>query len=181
MTKRPVSPPDLDLWRQVANSTKPLRGRARPRPAPPATEKPAPAAPARPRASPPPAAPPRKPAPPELISGRIANVDKRLAERFRRGQLPIEATLDLHGLTQGEAHDRLAGFIAVAASAGRRCVLVITGKGMWREDGGILREMVPRWLNEAPTRGRVLALATAQPRHGGAGALYLLLKRLRPE
>lgn len=180
MTKRPVNPPDLALWRQVTDSTKPLHGRARPKPAP-AAEKSEPPAPLKPRTPKPPALSPRTPAPPELVAGRIANVDKRLAERFRRGQLPIDATLDLHGLTQGEAHDRLSGFIAVSAAAGRRCLLIITGKGMWREDGGILREMVPRWLNEAPTRGRVLAVAPAQPRHGGAGALYLLLKRARSE
>ncbi|MGH6931600.1 MAG: Smr/MutS family protein [Dongiaceae bacterium] len=180
MAKRPVSPSDLDLWRKVAASAKPLPGRARSKPAP-AAPPPTPAASSSSPALPPLLSPPPRRPPPELTPGRIAGVDKRLAERLRRGQLPIEATLDLHGLTQGEAHDRLAGFIAVAAAAGRRCVLVITGKGMWRTDGGVLREMVPRWLNEAPTRGRVLALAPAQPRHGGAGALYLLLKRLRPE
>jgi DNA-nicking Smr family endonuclease len=87
--------------------------------------------------------------------------------------------LDLHGLTQEEAHRQLDGFLAHAAHAGRRCVLVITGKGVWREESGILKEMVPRWLNEAPNRGRVLAIATAQPRHGGSGALYVLLKRRR--
>jgi DNA-nicking Smr family endonuclease len=64
---------------------------------------------------------------------------------------------------------------------GRRCVLVITGKGIWRSEAGILREMVPRWLNEAPNRARVLAIAHAQPRHGGQGALYVLLKRKRQE
>jgi DNA-nicking Smr family endonuclease len=123
-----------------------------------------------------PALPPK---PPELEPGRFAGVDKRLAERLKRGQLPIEGMLDLHGLTQEEAHRQLDGFLALSATAGRRCVLVITGKGAWREEAGILREMVPRWLNEAPNRGRVLAIATAQPRHGGSGALYVLLKRRR--
>ena len=116
-----------------------------------------------------------------LAIGRIADVDKRLAERLRRGRLPIEGKLDLHGLTQGEAHDQLAGFIAVSQKRGHRCILVVTGKGLWREGAGILREMVPRWLNEAPNRARVLAIAHAQPRHGGTGALYLLLKRRREE
>ena len=58
-------------------------------------------------------------------------------------------------------------------------MLVITGKGVWRSDSGILKEMVPRWLNEVPNRARVLAIANAQPRHGGSGALYVLLKRRR--
>jgi DNA-nicking Smr family endonuclease len=127
---------------------------------------------------PPPAPPPK---PPELAPSRTAGVDKRLAERLKRGQLPIEAMLDLHGLTQEEAHRQLDGFLAQSARAGRRCVLIITGKGLWRTESGILREMVPRWLNEAPNRARVLAIAHAQPRHGGEGALYVLLKRKREE
>lgn len=126
-----------------------------------------------------PAPPPPKPEPPELAIGRIADVDKRLAERLRRGQLPIEGKLDLHGLTQQEAHDQLSGFIALSQKQGHRCILVVTGKGAWREGAGILREMVPRWLNERLNRARVLAIAQAQPQHGGAGALYILLKRLR--
>ncbi len=124
-----------------------------------------------------PVPPPAKP--PAVALGSMAGVDKRLAERLKRGQLPIEGTLDLHGLTQEEAHRQLDGFLAYAAAAGRRCLLVITGKGVWRSDSGILREMVPRWLNEAPNRARVLAIAAAQPRHGGSGALYVLLKRKR--
>lgn len=135
---------------------------------------------ARPARVPPPP-PPSSPKAPPLALDRIAGVDKRLAERLKRGQLAIDAMLDLHGLTQEEAHRQLDAFLAGAAHAGRRCLLVITGKGLWREDSGILREMVPRWLNEAPNRARVLAIARAQPRHGGAGALYVLLKRRREQ
>ncbi len=145
-----------------------------------ATPPQAPIEPAAPPAQP--KRPPRPaPTPPELAAGRIAGVDKRLAERLKRGQLPIEGMLDLHGLTQEEAHRQLDGFLALSANAGRRCVLVITGKGVWRPESGILREMVPRWLNEAPSRARVLAIAIAQPRHGGSGALYVLLKRRREQ
>jgi DNA-nicking Smr family endonuclease len=147
-------------------------------PEPPAAE---PSPPARAKRALPPPPPPPPPKPPELAPGRFAGVDKRLAERLRRGQLPVEAMLDLHGLTQEEAHRQLDGFLALSAQAGRRCVLVITGKGVWRPESGVLREMVPRWLNEAPNRARVLAIAHAQPRHGGTGALYLLLKRRREE
>ncbi|HEX7970035.1 MAG TPA: Smr/MutS family protein, partial [Stellaceae bacterium] len=102
----------------------------------------------------------------------------RNAERLRRGELGIEARLDLHGMTQEEAHRALDDFLACAQHAGRRCVLVITGKG-GAGRGGILRSAVPRWLNEAPNRARLLAFAAAQPKHGGAGALYLLLRRRR--
>jgi DNA-nicking Smr family endonuclease len=167
--------------RDVEPLRKPKGAKAKPAAAPsaPPQAQPSPAAkPAKPPA-PTPAAPKPPPAPPELAIGRIADVDKRLAERLRRGRLPIDGKLDLHGLTQGEAHDQLAGFIAVSQKRGHRCILVVTGKGLWREGAGILREMVPRWLNERPNRARVLAVVQAQPQHGGSGALYILLKRLR--
>jgi len=182
MAKRPPSPEESELWRTAMREAKPLK-RQRPAAKKAATASPpaeAVAPPARAKSPPPaPPAPPPPAQPPELATGRIAGVDKRLAERLKRGQLTIEGMLDLHGLTQEEAHRQLDGFLAHAAHAGRRCVLVITGKGVWRSDSGILREMVPRWLNEAPNRARVLAIANAQPRHGGSGALYVLLKRRR--
>ncbi len=177
MAKRTPSREESELWRTAMRDAKPLKRQRQ------AAKKSATAPPAEPAAPPtrplPPAPPPPPAKPPELAPGRIAGVDKRLAERLKRGQLPIEGMLDLHGLTQEEAHRQLDGFLALSANAGRRCVLVITGKGVWRADSGILREMVPRWLNEAPNRARVLAIATAQPRHGGSGALYVLLKRRR--
>ena len=184
MAKRTPSPEESELWRKAMQDAKPLqRGRrttkkaaaAAPPPASPAEPPP----PARSKRALPPPPPLLPPTPPALEPGRNAGVDKRLAERLKRGQLPIEGMLDLHGLTQEEAHRQLDGFLAHAAYGGRRCVLVITGKGAWREESGILREMVPRWLNEAPNRARVLAIASAQPRHGGGGALYVLLKRRR--
>jgi DNA-nicking Smr family endonuclease len=181
MAKRP-SPEELALWRTAMRDAKPLK-RSRPiakKNAAPETP-PAELPPAQPKRAAPPPPPPPPPRPPELAPGRIAGVDKRLAERLKRGQLAIEAMLDLHGLTQEEAHRQLDGFLAQSAHAGRRCVLIITGKGIWRTEAGILREMVPRWLNEPPNRARVLAIAHAQPRHGGEGALYVLLKRKREE
>jgi DNA-nicking Smr family endonuclease len=118
------------------------------------------------------------PAPPADIShGRAAGIDRRSAERLSRGRRPIEGRLDLHGMTQPAAIVRLAEFIARAESSGKRCVLVITGKGL--ASGGVLRDQVPRWLNLPPNRARVLAFDYAQPQHGGSGALYVLLKRRR--
>ncbi len=181
MAKRPPSREESELWRQAMRDAKPLKRQRqaakKSATAPPAEPAAQPAPPKRPLPLPAAAPPPAKP--PELAPGRIAGVDKRLAERLKRGQLPIEGMLDLHGLTQEEAHRQLDGFLALSANAGHRCVLVITGKGVWRPESGILREMVPRWLNEAPNRARLLAIATAQPRHGGSGALYILLKRRR--
>ncbi len=116
---------------------------------------------------------------PELRPGVMAGVDRRTAERLRRGRLSVEATLDLHRHTQDEAHRALMGFITDAAAEGRRCVLVITGKGALSEGGGVLRRQVSHWLNQPPCRERVLAIAEARPEHGGAGALYVLLRRRR--
>jgi len=100
-------------------------------------------------------------------------LDRRSAQRLRRGQMPIEARLDLHGMTQTEAHDALARFIARSHAAGLRAVLVITGKS------GVLHGAVPRWLDEGENRPHILARERAQPQHGGGGALYLLLRRRR--
>ena len=105
-------------------------------------------------------------------------LDRRSAQRLRRGQMPIEARLDLHGMTQEEAHRALDRFIVAMREDARRAVLIITGKGT-REGGGVLRQAVPRWLDEARCRPHVLAIEEARPRHGGAGALYVLLRRKR--
>jgi len=107
---------------------------------------------------------------------RFAGVDRATAERLKRGRRPIEARLDLHGMTQAEAHRALAGFVTASRAAGRRCVLVITGHG--RIGGGVLKTAVPRWLGEPELRQHVLAITPAQPKDGADGALYLLLRRL---
>ena len=82
-------------------------------------------------------------------------------------------------MTQDEAHQALDRFVADAHEEGRRVLLVVTGKGLGRAEGGVLRAAVPRWLEEGPCRPKVLAHAPARPKHGGAGALYLLLRRRR--
>ncbi len=115
---------------------------------------------------------------PDMAVGTLAGVDRRTADRLRRGKLAIEARLDLHGLYQDEAHPQLNAFVAGAAAAQKRCVLVITGRGLGPE-GGVLRRRVPQWLNQPPCRGMIVAVAQAQPEHGGAGALYVLLRRRR--
>lgn len=116
---------------------------------------------------------------PPLTPGASPGVDRRTAERFRRGQLAVEARVDLHGMTQQEAHRALSSFIRASHDDGIRTVLVITGKGGFGDSRGVLREAVPRWLSEGDLRPRVLSCAWAQPRHGGAGALYVLLRRQR--
>jgi DNA-nicking Smr family endonuclease len=108
---------------------------------------------------------------------RPVGLDRRSWLRLKRGQVAIEQTLDLHGRTQADAHGALGAFLAAAQAAGCRCVLVVTGKGL--ESGGTLRHMVPRWLNEGANRERIVAFCPAQARHGGSGALYVLLRRRR--
>lgn len=115
---------------------------------------------------------------PELTPGKSAGLDKRNAQRLKRGQLRPEAHIDLHGMTQAEAHTELKGFVAECQMADLRTLLVITGKGSVK-DGGVLRRMVPRWLNQPPLRAMVVAIEQAAPRDGGLGAYYLLLRRRR--
>jgi DNA-nicking Smr family endonuclease len=114
----------------------------------------------------------------ERTLGHTPGLDRRSPLRLKRGRMAIEARLDLHGLTQAEAYRELAVFVARASAAGRRAVLIVTGKGT-REGGGVLRAAVPRWLNEPALRVHVLAMTPALPRDGGDGALYLLLRRAR--
>jgi len=117
----------------------------------------------------------QKPLPaPEPLDHR-AGIDRATLQRLERGHYPIAARLDLHGMTQEEAHRALSAAIAAARAAGRRCLLVITGHG--RMSGGVLRHAVPRWLDEPGLRRHLLATAPARPEHGGHGALYVLLRR----
>lgn len=181
MTRRRVlSPDEVRIWRAVAGTVTPLPGRAlaedqEPPPEPAAeAEKPAPRPPPLPR----PAVPPVQRVLPPLGSGNTPGLDKRSAERMKRGEMEIDGRLDLHGMTQDTAHAALVGFVARAYDCGRRCLLVITGKG-YREGTGVLRANVPRWLNQSPCRERILGFSTARPQHGGEGALYVLIKRRR--
>jgi DNA-nicking Smr family endonuclease len=119
----------------------------------------------------------RRYSPPAL--DRFAGIDRANAERLKRGLHKIEARLDLHGMTRDEAHRALAAFIGGSRDAGRRCILVITGRGLGPNGPGVLKSSVPRWLAEPELRREILAIAPAQPRHGGAGATYLLLRRRR--
>jgi DNA-nicking Smr family endonuclease len=163
-------PQDAALWQEAVRDVAPLPRRPRSRPV---TSDTAGAE----GVAPPAAAARRGPGSPPF--DRAAGLDRATAERLKRGLWAIEARLDLHGMTQPEAHRALAEFVGVSSSQGRRCVLVVTGRGLGRDQPGILKSAVPRWLDEAVMRRQILAVAAAQPRHGGAGALYLLLRRRR--
>jgi len=138
--------------------------------------------------APPPAVEPTKPqptpGPPPVPRPRPAprpaanpGLDRRTEQRLRRGALPIDRRIDLHGLTQAEAHAALDRFVRAAATAGSRMLLVITGKGSGSE--ATLRRLVPRWLSHGEHAARVLRAMPARPQHGGDGALYVLLRRKR--
>jgi DNA-nicking Smr family endonuclease len=121
----------------------------------------------------------RRAAPQMPPLARFAGIDRANVEKLKRGLHRIEARLDLHGMPQAEAHNALAAFIARSRDAGRRCVLVITGRGLGQNGPGVLKSLVPRWLEEPELRRHILAIASAQPQHGGSGASYLLLRRRR--
>jgi DNA-nicking Smr family endonuclease len=101
---------------------------------------------------------------------------------LRRGRLAIEARIDLHGMIQAEAHAALTGFLLRARAAGHAYVLVVTGKGGPGysdafAERGVLRRSVPHWLRGPELRGIVLGFEEAARHHGGAGALYVRLRR----
>jgi len=115
------------------------------------------------------------------------DIDHRTEQRLRRGQLDIEGRLDLHGMNQNQAYDALLHFIPKSYDSGKRCVLIVTGKGYKRHGDqsllertdGVLKQKTPQWLNDAPLSQYVLNVQAAKPKHGGEGALYVLLRRNR--
>ena len=120
----------------------------------------------------------------------VPGLDRRTAERLRKGKMEIDGRIDLHGLTRAEAHRQLRRFITAAQIRGLRCVLAITGKGssrqktedapfMGSERSGVLRDAVPSWLRAPDLQHLVIDIRSAQPKHGGSGALYVLLRRSR--
>ena len=124
----------------------------------------------------PPAKPPA-PRPADLRLGERSGIDRSNARRLQRGQMALEDRMDLHGLSKEQAHRQLIAFISRAVQQNLRHVLVITGKG--RDGQGVLRHEVPLWLKDAPLAGYINAISQAQPQDGGAGALYIRLKRQR--
>ncbi len=187
MTERPyrqrglLTREDLKLWAHVTHSVTPLAGRA-------AFRLPADLVAALTPAEPPPAPTPRPdprptgaqtPAPPPLQP-----LERRLRQRLSRGQKEVDGVIDLHGMRQSEAHGALIHFIARAQHEGRSLVLVITGKGnpaepMDREGRGVLRRLVPHWLGDPVLRRLVVGFEEAAREHGGSGALYVRIRKIR--
>lgn len=127
---------------------------------------------------------PGAPQKPSLPAQRqpLPGLDKRSADRLKRGRMDIEAAIDLHGMTVAQAHGQLERFLLSCHARHMRCVLVITGKGRRHEGGeasGILRRSLADWLQAPNLAPIILRAVTAQPRHGGSGAFYILLRRQR--
>ena len=173
--KRPLRPEELKVWSVVAGTVRPLPGRATPMAEPePAVAALAPA-PDGAALRIPPAQAPRPPAPRPRVA--IEAIEPNRHHRIARERDPIAARLDLHGYDQDRARAALESFLRRAWDDGFRSVLVITGKGV--QGDGVLRRSAPEWL-AAPHLAEIVAgVSEAHRRHGGAGALYVALKRKR--
>lgn len=114
----------------------------------------------------------------------IGGIDKSTLRKFKREEFNIDATLDLHGLTEDKAFTEVNNFIVQNYNNGKRCVIIITGKGLTvREDDdiftprGILKKQVPQWLDIPQIRAMILTYKHPSEKLGGGGALYILLRR----
>lgn len=120
----------------------------------------------------------------ESLASAPISMDRKSFGRMKKGKLSPEARIDLHGMTIAQAHPALLGFVQRAHRDGKRLVLVITGKGKHRDDGGpipvrhgVLKHQVPHWLHSAPLSLLILQISEAHLRHGGTGAYYVYLRR----
>jgi DNA-nicking Smr family endonuclease len=170
---------DDDLFHRAMKDARPLRGRrsvAQPT-VPPA---PKPAVGAARAVAPVPTSTPL----PDLDPRGATGLDRATEESLRRGKLSPDASIDLHGHTLVEAERALARFLERAQASGARVALVVTGKPARQDDtnrpvGGRIHAEFPHWLNRPENRGRVIGVRPANPRHGGGGAFYVLLRKPR--
>tara|TARA_R110002072_G_scaffold25998_1_gene86538 strand:- start:234 stop:806 length:573 start_codon:yes stop_codon:yes gene_type:complete len=187
--KRSLRPEEKAIWRKIAQSTRPIAPDRMdklddPEPIEPPLEKPSPDKKLSLKHShfPHPHNKPKLPALP---------VDRGGEKRVRKGRLEIDGRIDLHGLTQDIALRTLRNFLAMAYRDGYKTVLVITGKGFkareresepWdnHEEPGVLRRKLPEWLGNPEFRQWVSGYAAAHLRHGGGGAFYVTMRRVKP-
>jgi DNA-nicking Smr family endonuclease len=114
----------------------------------------------------------------EFVEGAVRGFDERVRRKLRAGAFSTQAHVDLHGLTRDEARAALERFVEQAKLSGHRCVLVVTGRGLHsRDQVPVLKAGVQAWLSRGRLARHVLAFCTARPQDGGAGALYVLLRR----
>lgn len=190
--KQRLNDDDLELWRRVTERTQKLDLKSLFTPEidvsvpPPALKK------ARSAVQGKPAQKPRRsthdlaPSLPDQFRSSPVQMDHKSFGKMKRGKLRPEGRIDLHGMTLDRAHPALTAFILSSHRSGKRLVLVITGKGKQRDDGGpipvrhgVLRHQVPQWLATPPLSSVVLQIAPAHISHGGGGAYYVYLRRQR--
>jgi DNA-nicking Smr family endonuclease len=180
--RRSLSEDERALWETVTRAVAPLRRRKAKVAAIAEAEEVAvlsPAKPVRKTVTPPPAAPAKPAGPPPL-----APLGRRMRQKLGRGTEAIDARIDLHGMTQADAHAALAHFLRRAQRDGARVALVITGKGARpgadpHAERGVLKRQVPLWLESGDLRSFVVGFESAGAGHGGAGALYVRVRRGR--
>ena len=175
---RRLDPEEARLWARVVESVRPLRA-----PSPAAPDAPEPAPPPPPTAPPPPSARPRRPAAAAHRKPPGETLDASWDRRLARGLVAPDDMLDLHGHNLATAYDLLDRKLDRALQAGARLLLLVTGKppapgGSVRR--GAIRAAVGDWLQASRHSHRIAAVRNAHPRHGGAGALYIVLRRPRP-
>jgi DNA-nicking Smr family endonuclease len=177
---RRLTDEEIALWTEVARSVARRRGATLPAPLNPVRAARPPAPPPTGTIEPPAARPAQPSAPP------LAPIERRLKRDLSRGRAAIDGALDLHGLTQAEAHQALRGFLRHSQARGARLVIIVTGKGGaidefggWPNERGVLKRVTPQWLREADLRSVVLGFEEAGRAHGGSGALYVRLRRLQ--
>jgi DNA-nicking Smr family endonuclease len=191
MTKRrdrDLGVEDRILWEAVARTVTPLDVRkadtaarsAAGNPLPPAASPIATAGNEAPASNGAPLKPPPKHAAHHVARHAPDDIEPALLKRIAKGRLPVEARIDLHGMTQDEAHFLLHGFLAEAVARGLRTVLVITGKGRSLRSEGALKRAVPMWLAQPGFVKMVSGHSDAAAGHGGDGAIYVRLRRPAP-
>jgi DNA-nicking Smr family endonuclease len=178
---RRLTDEEIALWTEVARSVARRRGATLPAALNPVRAGRPPAPPATAVAEPPADRPAKSSTPPPL-----APIERRLKRELSRGRAAIDGALDLHGLTQAEAHQALRGFLRHNQARGARLVIIVTGKGGatdefggWPNERGVLKRLTPQWLREPDLRSVVLGFEEAGRAHGGSGALYVRLRRLQ--
>jgi DNA-nicking Smr family endonuclease len=114
----------------------------------------------------------------EYIEGCVKGLSRKTMKKLKRGELPVQDFIDLHGFTKQEAEVELKEFLIRSYKLGFRCVLIVHGRGLNSPESlPVIKEGLPRWLGQGPIRKLVLAFATARPYDGGTGAIYVLLRR----
>lgn len=116
----------------------------------------------------------------DYVEGNRAGIDPRLVTRLRRGEFALQGHIDLHGMVREDAKVALTDYIVDSVRKGRRAILIVHGRGRGSPGGHpVLKHSTAHWLSHGTLSGYVLAFTTARPADGGAGAMYVLLRRGR--